>query len=82
MNEPKIKLNLGSSKEEKVTPNFTHEALGIFKNEKTGAWCVAVIKYDPVTKVAGAIEEVEAGESRDFGIEKFKILASEKDLVG
>jgi len=66
---------------EKVKPNFTHEALGTFKDPETGEWQVAVIKYDPTTGVSGDFTKVPAGgKSRDFANERFKIEASDRDV--
>lgn len=61
---------------------LTHTSLGAFKDEVTGKWFVAKIKYNPVTKETGELEELIAGSTRDEVIEKFKIEASNEDLVG
>ena len=71
----------------KVVPKMekaelTHDALGVFKDPTTGEYHVAHIKYDPLTGQTGEFMKVAAGPSRDFGIEKFKIMAGTLDIVG
>lgn len=60
---------------------LTHVGLGVLKDETQG-WSVVKLKYNPETKDARVEEIVHAGPSRDFAIEKFKLLAVEEGLVG
>lgn len=68
--------------EAKPEPVYTHEALGTFKDEKTGEWMVSVIKYNPVTKESAYSESIHSGGGKDFAIEKFKIAAIHRGVVG
>jgi len=61
---------------------LTHVALGTFKDELTGEWLVAKLKFDPVTGQAEVAERIPAGPGRDFGIEKFKLVAVAEGIVG
>lgn len=64
-----------------VQPTVTGNniALGIFRQGI--AWFVAVIKYDPITKVAVVDSLQEAGPGKDFAIEKFKIIAFQNEII-
>lgn len=68
-------------KEEEVS-TLTHVALGTYKNELTGEWMVAKIKFNPETGQAELAEHIPAGPGRDFAIEKFKIVAVQEGVVG
>lgn len=65
-----------------MTPVLTHTALGTFRNDLTGEWLVAKIKFNPETGHAEVVERVPAGPGRDFAIEKFKIVAVQEGVVG
>lgn len=60
---------------------LTHVGLGVVKHDTLG-WSVVKLKYNPDTKDATVEDVVHAGPSRDFAIEKFKLLAVEEGLVG
>lgn len=61
---------------------LTETALGIFKDPLNGEWCLAEIKYNPLTNETGEFNKVVAGPYKDFAIEKFKMAAVEYALVG
>lgn len=62
-------------------PNYTNEALGLFKDSDTNKWNVSVIKYNPYTKMA-VVDNLVVCDDRATAIEKFKIMAVEKNIVG
>lgn len=63
-------------------PKLSETLLGIYKDYNTGEWMVAKAKYNPITGAIGELERISAGPGRDFGIEKFKLVAVEEGLVG
>lgn len=65
-----------------VPVSFTHEAIGTFKHPDTGVWMVAVIKFNPVTGDVSELNSIEAGPSRDYAVERFKLEAVQRDIVG
>lgn len=71
-----------SENKTEAVSELTHVALGTFKNDSTGEWMVAKLKYNPETGDAEVVEKISAGPGRDFGIEKFKIVAVEEGIVG
>lgn len=71
-----------SLKEEEVSSPLTHVGLGMYKNQETGEWLVAKLKFNPDTGEAELVERIPAGPGRDFGIEKFKIVAVAEGIVG
>lgn len=61
---------------------YTHTAIGMFKNTTDGVYYVAEIQYNPVTgEVSPKMAIIEGGPGKDFGIERFKIHASIHGLV-
>jgi hypothetical protein len=70
------------SEEETNVSTLTHVALGTFKDDSSGEWLVAKIKFDPETGAAEVTERIPAGPGRDFAIEKFKIVAVQEGVVG
>lgn len=77
------KYNNGSPAPVTVKPNFTHEALGTFKDPDTGEWYVSLIKYDPATGQSGEFSKIAAGgTSKDFAVETFKLEAFKREIVG
>ncbi len=66
--------------EEKQEVELTHVALGVAKGDD--GWDLIKLKYNPLTKDAVVVEQIHAGPSRDFAIEKFKLTAVEEGLVG
>ena len=68
--------------EEVASVVLTHVALGTFKDESTGEWLVAKLKFNPETGSAEVVERIPAGPGRDFAIEKFKIVAVQEKVVG
>lgn len=67
---------------EEMAPVLTHVALGTFRNELTGEWLVAKVRFNPETGHAEVVERIPAGPGRDFAIEKFKIVAVNEGVVG
>lgn len=66
---------------EKETHNFTHVALGIFKNETTGKWAIMEIPYDPVAVVADIPKVVNNEEgNKESAVVRYKI-ASVKQIL-
>lgn len=63
--------------------SLTQTALGVFKNHKIGEWHVAVVKFDPVTGQAQVTERLAGMDnSRDGAIERFKIEAANREVIG
>ncbi len=62
-------------------PNYTNESLGVFKDDVAGKWNVAVVKFNPTTKMA-VVDNLVVCDDRATAIERFKIMAVEKGLVG
>ena len=61
---------------------LSHTALGTYRDDTTGEWMVAKLKFDPHTGQAEVVEHIPAGPGRDFAIEKFKIVAVQEGVVG
>ena len=68
--------------EEQTVSVLSHTALGTYKNDSTGEWLVAKLRFDPQTGHAEVVEHIPAGPGRDFAIEKFKIVAVSEGVVG
>lgn len=63
-------------------PVLTHTALGTFKDDKTGKWCLAEIRYNPSTGETGEFKSVDNEEGgRDAINFRFKIACVEKKLL-
>jgi len=60
-----------------VTPDLTHTALGVYKDEETGKWQIAKMKFNPETGSVGEFERIISDEgSKEAVIYKFKIQAA------
>ena len=64
-----------------ITANLNRNARGVFKDEQSGSWKVAVLKFDADTGIAKVEKILDEGSDRGFATERFKILAIELDLV-
>lgn len=62
-------------------PIYTHDALGTWRDDSTGEWMVAVVRYNPITKQAAVVENIHSGGSKEFAIDKFKIQAVQKGIA-
>lgn len=63
--------------------DLTHTLIGAsFYDPELRTWVVCEVRYNPMTNQFGNVVKHPSGGSRDFAIEKFKILAAEHDLVG
>jgi hypothetical protein len=60
--------------------NLSHSALSICKNSNN-EWVVVKIKYDPITRIVGEIEE-DIQTNKAFAINKFKILVAHEIFGG
>lgn len=61
---------------EEVQAELTHDALGIFKDLKSGEWKLALIQYDPISGQAKLFKTIDTGGYREMAIDKFKIEAA------
>ena len=91
-NKPMTK-NLKKQKEETVTENvgvmtdddvasLPHKAIGIFLNEKTNSWEVALIDFDGNTgKARVSSKHGFQHDDKAIAIERFKIMAIQEGVI-
>lgn len=66
---------------EKKEIEFTHTALTVFQDPTTKDWCVAQIKFDPLTGSTAFDKATSFGPHLMDACERFKILAVETGSV-
>lgn len=63
--------------------DLTHVMIGAsYFDAELRTWVVCEVRFNPMTNQFGSVVKHPTGGSKDFAIEKFKILAAEHDLVG
>ena len=70
---------MADEKQPPLPTALTHKAITTFQRD--GKWFLAEFEVNPYTGATGAMKAIEAGPTKDYLIEKFKLHVIELGLI-